>query len=575
MNTFMRLLKIIGPAWPTMLFAALFGCLTIGSNISLLGVSAYLISNAALHPSISELSAAIVGVRFFGITRAVFRYLERYISHDATFRLLGTVRVWFYTKIEKLAPARLMEWQSGELFSAIVGDVETLKEFYLRVLAPPFIAIVVLSAACIFLAQYSMNFVYILIGAFLMAGVVLPILVQTIQKNSASELVAARGELRAQLVDSMTGIVELSAFGQTERQAQRIDGIHQRVLCLQSQVSKLSGLIDAFGLLIVNSTVWLVLWFAIPLVHNRQIEGVYLAVLVLIVQSSFEAVLPLPLAVHYLAESMAAARRLFAIVDTEPAVAEIADGIHNAAHINIKVENVSFRYSPQGPLVLNNICFTVGTGQRVAIVGPSGSGKSTLLHILLRFWDYRQGSICLGDHELKKYNAHWLRSTFGVVSQQTHLFNASIRDNILLARPDASEDHFEQAIKNAELEDFIKKLPQGYDTMVGQNGYALSGGERQRIAIARALLKNAPILILDEPTVGLDAVTEQLLMATIEKLMAGRTTIMITHRLTGLHTMDEILVLSSGRIVEQGRQAELLANEQLFYQLWHLQHDVL
>ncbi|MBC8015467.1 MAG: thiol reductant ABC exporter subunit CydC [Sporomusaceae bacterium] len=575
MKTFIRLLKIIGSAWLTMLIAAVFGCLTIGSNMGLLGVSAYLIASAALHPSISELSAAIVGVRFFGIVRAVFRYLERYISHDATFRLLGTIRVWFYAKIERLAPARLMEWQSGELFSAIVGDVETLKEFYLRVLAPPFIGIVVLSAACLFLSQYSMSFVYLLMGAFLMAGVLLPILVQTIQKNSASELVAVRSELKAQLVDSMTGIVELAAFGQTERQAQRIDHIHQRLLYLQSKVSKLSGLIDTFGLLIVNSTVWLTLWLAIPLVHSKQIEGVYLAVLVLIVQSSFEAVLPLPLAVHYLAESMAAARRLFAIVDTEPAVPEVDDGIHNASNISIKVENLSFRYSPEGPFVLNNIHFTVSAGQRVAIVGPSGSGKSTLLHLFLRFWNYSQGSIYLGKSELKKYDAHWLRSQFGVVSQQTHLFNASIRDNILLARPDASEDQFDQAIKHAELENFIGKLPQGYDTMVGQNGYALSGGERQRIAIARALLKNAPILILDEPTVGLDAVTEQLVMATIEKLMAGRTTIMITHRLTGLHTMDEILVLSSGRIVEQGQQAELLANKQLFYQLWRLQHDVL
>jgi len=575
MNTFMRLLNIIGSAWLTMFIAVMFGCLTIGSNIGLLTVSAYLIASAALHPAITELSTAIVGVRFFGIARAVFRYLERYISHDATFRLLGTVRVWFYTKLERLAPARLMEWQSGELFSAIVGDVETLKEFYLRVLAPPFISIIILSGTCLFLAKYSMSFVYILTGAFMMVGVVLPVFVGKIQKNSARELVTTRSELRAQLVDSMTGIVELAAFGQNGRQVQRIDDIHQRLLCLQSQVSKVSGLIDALGLLIVNSTVWLMLWFAIPLVHSRQIEGVYLAVLVLTVQSSFEAVLPLPLALHYLAESMAAARRLFAIVDTEPAVPDTDNGVCNVLDVNIKIENLSFRYSPQGPLVINNISFTVGAGQRVAIVGPSGSGKSTLLHLLLRFWDYQQGSICLGEHEIKKYDAQWLRSIFGVVSQQTHLFNASIRDNILLARPDASETQFDQAIKHAELGAFIEKLPQGYDTMVGRNGYALSGGERQRIAIARALLKDATILILDEPTVGLDAVTEQLVMATIEKLMVGRTTIMITHRLTGLHIMDEILVLSSGSIVEQGRQAELLANKQLFDQLWRLQHDVL
>jgi len=574
MKIFIRLLRIIGSAWLAMFVAALLGCLTIGSNMGLLATSAYLISSAALHPGMNELSTAIVGVRFFGISRAVFRYLERYISHDATFRLLGTVRVWFYTKLERLAPARLMEWQSGELFSAIVGDVETLKEFYLRVLAPPFIALVVLGVSCLFLAQYNMNFVYVLVGAFVMAGLVLPACLRAIQKNTAHELVASRGELRAQLVDSMTGIVELAAFHQTGRQAQRIVGIHQRLLSLQSRVAKVAGLTDAVSLLMVNSTVWVMLWLAIPLVHNGSLEGVYLAVVVLTVQSSFEAVLPLPFAVHYLAESLAAAGRLFVIVDTKPAVLE-AEGMMDISCIGIEVENLSFRYRPKGALVLDNISFAVGTGQRLAIVGPSGAGKSTLLHLFLRFWDYEFGSIRLGGYEVKRYNAGKLRTLFGVVSQQTHLFNASIRDNILLARPDASEGELNLAIKQAEIGEFIENLPQGYDTMVGQNGYALSGGQRQRIAIARALLKNAPILILDEPTVGLDALTEQLVMATIEKLMAGRTTILITHRLTGLETMDKIVVLHSGSIVEQGQQAELLANKQLFYQLWNLQHDVL
>lgn len=574
MSVFIRLLTIVGSAWPGMLVAAIFGCLTVGSNVGLLATSAYLISNAALHPSITELSIAIVGVRFFGIARAVFRYLERYISHDATFRLLGAVRVWFYTKLERLAPARLMEWQSGELFSAIVGDVETLKEFYLRVLAPPFIAMVVVSTACWWLSQYSMNFVYVLSGAFMLAGLVMPIVLKTIQKTTAHELVAIRGELRAQLVDSMTGIVELAAFGQVKCQIQRIDKINQHLLGLQRNVARLSGLTDAVGLFLVNSTVWLILWLAIPLVQSGKLEGVYLAVVVLMVQSSFEAVLPLPLAVHYFTESMAAAKRLFAIVDTEPGVLEVGSMIDRDDDC-ITVENVSFRYSSEGPMVLHQISFTVGAGQRLAIVGPSGAGKSTLLYLLLRFWDYQQGSIRLGEHEIKEYDGHKLRTMFGVVSQETHLFNASIRDNILLARPDAGEEQLNQAIWQAELGEFMTSLPQGVDTMVGQNGYTLSGGQRQKIAIARALLKDAPILILDEPTVGLDAVTEKLIMQTITKLMTGRTTIMITHRLTGLETMDHIVVIEAGSIVEQGNQAELLCNKQLFFQLWQLQHDML
>jgi len=575
MNTFTRLLKIIGSSWLTMVMAGIFGCLTIGSNIGLMATSAYLISSAALHPSITELSVAIVGVRFFGISRAVFRYLERYISHDVTFRLLGTVRVWLYTKLERLAPARLFEWQSGELLSAIVGDVETLKEFYLRVLAPPFIAVLVVSGTGLFLAQFNVLFVYVLFSGFVLLGILLPAAVTIVQKPIADELVAVKGQMKAQLVDSITGIVELAAFGQIQRQSDRIATIDDRLAQLQGRVVNISGILDALGLFIVNATVWLVLWLAIPLVHSGQLEGIYLAVVALTVQSSFEGVLPLPLAVHYLAESLAAARRLFAIVDMSPAVIDETGGISMTTDVTIEVENLSFRYKEQGAEVLRNISFTVALGQSVAIVGPSGAGKSTLLYLLLRFGDYHQGSICLGGHELKNYDSQDLRNLFSVVSQQSHLFNASIRDNILLAKPEASEAEFSQAIQNAELKGLIEALPQGYDTMVGQNGYALSGGQRQRIAIARALLKNAPVLILDEPTVGLDPLTEEAIMTTIGNLREGRTIILITHRLTGLKDMGKIIVLESGCIVEQGSQEELLKHEGLFYRLWHLQHDML
>ncbi|EIW15817.1 MULTISPECIES: thiol reductant ABC exporter subunit CydC [Pelosinus] len=574
MSIFLRLLQIMGSSWRTMVMAGLFGFLTVGSNIGLMAASAYLISGAALHPSITELSIAIVGVRFFGIARAIFRYLERYVSHDATFRLLGTVRVWFYTKLEGLAPARLLEWRSGELFSAIVSDVETLKEFYLRVLAPPFIAILVVVGTCLFLAQFNLVFVYVLTGGGIFLGVLLPLAVSRVQKSLAEELVTARMQMKAQLVDSITGIVELAAFGQTHRQAQNIAELDEELAGIQGKVVNQAGMIDALGLFIVNATVWLVLWFAIPLVHSGQLEGIYLAVVALTVQSSFEAVLPLPLAVHFLAESMAAARRLFGIVDRVPAVIEQTEGILTGTDGTLTVKDLSFRYRADGAAVLRNISFTAASGQSVAIVGPSGAGKSTLLYVLLRFWEYEEGSILLGSHELKKYQSQNLRTMFSVVSQQSHMFNASIRDNILLAKPDASEAEFEQVIENSELTELLKSLPQGSDTMVGQNGFALSGGQRQRIAIARALLRNAPILILDEPTVGLDSLTEEAVMGTLAKLMAGRTTILITHRLTGLKHMDTIFVLEAGRIIEQGTQEELLKNEGLFYQLWHLQHDV-
>jgi len=574
MKVVLRLLLIMKPAWRKMLVGIIFSCLTIGCNIGLLAASGYLISSAALHPSITELSIAIVGVRFFGLSRAIFRYLERYLSHDATFSLLGSVRVWFYTKLERLAPAGLLTWRSGDLFSTIVGDVETLKEFYLRVLAPPIVAIILLISTSFLLFQYSMNFVYLLTIGFITAGCVLPFFIQTIQKSNAHELVVTKGELRAQIVDSMNGIVEVTAFDQGKDQAKEVETISEKLLGLQRSISKTSALIEALSLFIVNSTVWVLLYIAIPLVESGQLSGVLLAVGVLTVQSSFEAVLPLPLAMHYLKESIAAGKRLFAIIDKEPAVLE-DHGITAIPATNIEVKNLYFKYKTQETFVLKDLNFSLRVGEKLAIVGPSGAGKSTLLHLLLRFWDYEHGSIQMGGEEFKSYHVQKLREKIGVVSQQTHLFNVSIRDNILLARPDASENDMKQAIKNSELEMFISELPEGENTQVGQNGYALSGGERQRVAIARALLKNAPLLILDEPTVGLDARTEKLVMKTIEKLMEGRSTIMITHRLTGLEAMDQIIAIESGCIVEKGTQAELLGNKGLFYQLWKLQHDVL
>jgi len=568
---FIRLLSIMLPVWPVMLLAACFGWLTIASNIGLIATSAFLIASAALHPSVAELSVAIVGVRFFGVARAVFRYLERYISHDATFRLLSSVRVWFYNRLEPLAPARLAQWQSGELFGAIVGDVETLKDFYLRVLAPPVIALLVLAAMAVFLARFVPVLMYILAAVFLLVGVFLPVLVRTMNQGNAQQLVEARAQLKAYLVDSIAGMTELAAFDRSEQQMHTIAALNDRLIQLQGRVAASSGLTEALGSFVMNATVWAVLWLTIPLVQAGKLDGVYLAVLTLAVQSSFEAVLPLPMAVHYLAESMAAARRLFGIVDTGVGAVQPGQVTVLPDRPDIIVEDLSFNYGTG--CVLNNISFALPAGRRIAIVGSSGAGKSTLIHLLLRFWNYEQGSIKIGGREYTGFSPEQVRTLFSVVAQQTHIFNTTIRDNILLAKPNASAEEVEQALRGAALSEFINSLPQGLDTMVGQNGKGLSGGQRQRIAIARAILKNAPVVLLDEPTVGLDAATEQQVMTAIESLMSGRTTILITHHLTGLESMDEILVLEEGTIAERGTLTELLAKRGLFYQMWRLQHD--
>jgi ABC-type multidrug transport system fused ATPase/permease subunit len=327
------------------------------------------------------------------------------------------------------------------------------------------------------------------------------------------------------------------------------------------------------GNLIMNLTMAAAVMIAVPMIKNGALDGVYLAALALGIQSAFEAVLPLGSAYRYWEESLSAARRLFALLDVRPPVTDAASVAPVPAVLDLAVENLRFRYDRQGPLVLDDVSFHLPAGGRLAIVGPSGAGKSTLVSLLLRFWEYEAGHIRLGSRELREYDSRSLRDLFGVVRQQDYVFDATVGDNILLARPEAGRRQAVAAAEKAALGDLLRALPQGLDTPVGANGYGLSGGERRRLAIARLFLKDAPIVIFDEPTAGLDPVTESGILAAMKEISSGKTTILITHRLVGLENMDEILVLDRGRVVERGRQDELLAQKGLFYVMRCLQND--
>lgn len=568
-----RLLKFIIPVWPAMLSSILLAVLTIASNIGLMGVSAFLIAMAALHPPLAAISTAVVGVRFFGIARAVFRYCERYLSHDATFRLLSRLRVLFYQAIEPLAPARLSLYRSGDLLSRMANDVDSLQFFYLRVIAPPAAAVIILLGMVYWLSQYSGKFAFVLLGGFLAAGAILPWLIKSVAGSAADEAARVRGKLTALVVDSVQGSAELLAFGHANVQAEKVSIASEQLNRLQKKSANAAALADSLSGFIANFSAWLFLIIAVPMVRAGSISGVDLAVLVLVIESSFEAVQPLAVLWLHAGESRQAAERLFSVIDTKPAVSETGEQIKPASY-NLEFTNISFAYNDQGS-VLTDLSFKVAGGQRVAIVGESGAGKSSIAALLVRFWDYQSGSIELAGRPLKDYRPSSLRALFSVVPQTAYLFNASIKDNILLAKPDASQRELDQAVQAAALQPLIEGLPDKLDTMVGENGRSLSGGQRQRIAIARALLKNAPILVLDEPTVGLDPVTESEVMSDIKKVMTGRTTILITHRLIGLDGMDEILVLNKGQVAERGTQAELLGQKGLFYKMWKQQKEML
>jgi ATP-binding cassette, subfamily C, bacterial CydC len=583
-STFWRLLRLAAPFAGWMLLAALLGTATVGSGIGLMATSAWIIASAALRPSIADLQVAIVGVRFFGIARGVFRYLERYVSHQVTFRLLARLRVWFYEAVEPLAPARLMQRRSGDLLARVVADIETLEHFYVRVIAPPVVAVLIGVLMWVLVRGFDLDLAVVFLVVFLIASVGVPLLTRFLSREAGRRLVMVRAELNTALVDGIQGAADLVAFGQGAQQLKRMRTLNKELIDWQARMAWVGGLHGALGSLLTGVAAIVVLVIAIPLVNVGQIAGVYLPVLVLAAMASFEAVLPLPLAAQVLESTLEAARRLFDVVHAAHEGAR-RDNVSSwttdmprdlpLASCLLRLENLRFRYSPDEPWVLEGLSFDLPKGGCLAIVGPSGAGKSTLVNLLLRFWDDEEGSITLGGHDLRKYPADDVRCMMGVVSQSTHLFNGTLRDNLLIAKPHATQSELEKAIRRAQLEAFIQSLPQGHDTWIGEQGLRLSGGERQRLAIARALLKDAPILILDEPTANLDPVTEREVLQSIHELMQGRTTLIVTHRLAGLDAADEILVLRAGRVVERGRHHELLEANSVYRRMWETQNQMM
>ncbi len=574
-SIFFRLASFLQGSWSLVALSVLLSTLTIGSSVALIGTSAWLISTAALHPSVADLGVSVVGVRFFGISRGVFRYLERLVSHNVTFRLLARLRFWFYEKLEPLAPARLMEYKSGDLLARLIGDVETLENFYVRVISPALTAILIGLGVAVFFASYYPPIALVLIGFFLALGLVLPILTQIASRRPGQRLVTQRADIQSQLVDGIQGLADLLAFGRGKDRLDQITSTGKSYGLAQKQMARISGVHSALGTVLTNLGLWLVLVLVILQVASGNIKGVMLGTFALMILASFEAVTPLPLAAQMWNASREAAKRLFEVVDAEPAVKENGEKRVESSSSAIQFSNISFAYPSQSTPALQNVTFTLPEGKSIAVVGPSGAGKSTLANLLLRFWDYEVGEVALGGMPLKALDQDEVRRQIALVSQNSYFFNTTIRENLRLARRGVSQEEMENAARAAQIHDFIVNLPKGYETLIGEQSARLSGGERQRLGIARALLKDAPVLILDEPTANLDPQTEKQVLATLFTIMRGKTSLLITHRLIGLERVDEILVMDSGRIVERGTHEELLAQGGLYCRLWDLQNQIL
>lgn len=545
----MRLVKLLQPLrwWIALVVLLSFG--TLGATVGLMAMSAFLISQAALTVAFADIAVIVTGVRFFAISRAALRYAERYVGHLATFRILTRLRVWFYIAVEPLAPARLQAYHSGDLLARIGADIETLENFYVRVVVPPLAAALTTLLASLILGAFDVKFAIALLVFMLLTGAVLPLLTRRVSHLPAAEAVHGRAQMNTVLTDEIQGLADVMVFGQQAVIQERVSALSDELDRAQLQLAHARGWSNALAVLCAGLAGVTVLFLAIPLVSSGQIDGVFLALLPLTAIAAFEAVQPLGAALQQMESSRAAAQRLFELIDTPPAVAEPAHPLPLPTDYSIRFCDVSFRYQSDEALALDAVRFHLPAGQHLAVTGTSGAGKSTLVNLILRFWDPQQGSIEIGDKDIRLFDLEQLRSLLGVASQHTHLFNGTLRDNLLLAKGDATDAEILEACRTAQLEGYIAALPQGLDTIVGENGMKLSGGERQRIAIARVLLRNAPILILDEATANLDALTEQAVLAALEPFMRGRTTILISHRTAGLASADQFLNLEHGHSV--------------------------
>jgi ATP-binding cassette subfamily C protein CydC len=546
------------PYWRRILLGVLLGVATVASNVGLLATAAYVISAAAVVPFLAMLTVPVYLVRLFSVSRAASRYAERLVSHEVTFRLLAELRTRFFISLAPLAPARLLKYRSGDLLVRIVKDVEELQNVYLHSFSPVAVALAVCALASVALFTFDATMAFVVLGFLAATGVGVPFLVRALSKGLGRRQLRLRAELDARIVDDVQGVQDILAFGREGRELREFSAINRKLGRVQRRMALVTGLQNALGDLMMNLALVAVLIFAIPLVKAGEMDGVFLAFVALVVLGSFEAVAPLGAAFQVLGRSVGAGERLFEIADSEPQVMDPPEPLSLPEDGTLALDRVCFRYEEDGSPALRDVSFVLRPGSRVAVVGPSGSGKSTLVGLILRFWDPDSGEVRLGGRDVQEYAQEDLRSRIGVVSQNTHVFNDTVRNNLLLADPEADDASLHRAIRKAHLADLVEGLPGGLDGYVGEQGQRLSGGERQRLAVARALLKDAPLLVLDEATANLDTVTERELLRTIKELMRGRTTLQITHRLVEMETMDEILVLDEGRVVERGTHENLV-----------------
>ncbi len=547
----LRLLRQLLPHWRRLLPAVLAAAGSELSGAALMATAAWLITRAAEQPPIAAVAVAIVAVRALALGRGTLRYADRLLGHDGVLRAVADFRARVYEALVPLAPAGTPAFRGGDLLTRLVDDVDAAQDLLLRVLIPVTAAVLVAAAAAgtalVLLPPAGLLLALLLA----LAGLVVPALVLTLSRRDGRAEKSARAELAALTVDLTRGAADLAAYGARGRAHARTSAATARIAALEERRALTTSLASAVVLLLQAAATVGVTWLGLRAHADGGLPAVQLTVLAVLALVSFDALAGLPTAARRLADVWASARRLADLMDTPAPVTDPADPapLPLDGPLGVEISGLRVRHRPDGPAVLDGVSLRLPPGRRVALVGASGSGKSTLIAAMMRFLPYEGGSIRVGGRELRDCAGADVRRAITGMTQDAHVFHTTIRANLRLARPDATDEELRDAARRARLLDWIDSLPEGWETMLGGDGATVSGGQRRRLLLARALLADPPVLVLDEPTEGLDPDTAAAVLADVLDATRGRTTLLVTHDHAALDAVDEVLTLCAGRLV--------------------------
>ncbi|MDN0085920.1 cysteine/glutathione ABC transporter ATP-binding protein/permease CydC [Yersinia nurmii] len=569
MRVLLPFLALYRRHWFLISLGILLAIITLLASIGLLTLSGWFLAGTALAGpaglyTFNYLLPA-AGVRGSAILRTAGRYAERVVSHDATFRVLAHLRVFTFQRILPLSPAGIARFRQSEVLNRLVADVDTLDHLYLRVISPLIAALAIIAAVTFGLSFLDVDLALTLGAILLGLLLILPLIFYRAGQPIGADLTVFRSHYRTQLTAWLQGQAELLVFGALGRFRHTLEDIERRWVTRQQQQASLAGLAQALMILATGMTVTLMLWLAAAGVGDYSQPGALIALFVFASMASFEALLPVAGAFQHLGQVITSAERVAQLIAQKPEVTFPETGPEIASQAALAVAQVSFTYPDQPLPVLQDITLSLAAGEHIALLGRTGCGKSTLLQLLTRAWDPSQGEIRLNGQPLASYDEASLRQMMTVVSQRVHVFSSTLRQNLLLACPTASDEQLVTALQQVGLSNLLDN-DEGLNAWMGDGGRPLSGGEQRRLGIARALLHPAPLLLLDEPTEGLDAETEQQILALLRQHCQHKSLILVTHRLYGLEHMDRICVMDGGQIVEQGDHETLLKNKGRYYQ---------